>query len=75
MMRSAILLLLMASTSLAALPQTHEDEAQHQPALATGTPPCLEPKRVWRYVVTWVIENKRTGERRGAGSQEVRIRC
>lgn len=74
-MRSLIILLLSASASRAELPPRDEAEEPRPSVLEQVAAPCLLPAEERRYVVTWWIEEKSTGERRDAGSQEVRLRC
>jgi hypothetical protein len=72
-MRSIVALLSFALVS-AAPPPDALDEVQI-PGLSQFRVPCLQPREVERHVVSWWIEDKRTGERRAVGSQEVRLRC
>lgn len=74
-MRIILALLLLPSVALAELPRKVPEEEDRRPTLASISAPCLEHRRDRRYVVTWWIENKATGERRAVGAQDVRLRC
>lgn len=68
------LLLVLPSAAVAALP-TQVEERDEPPAITAQSVPCLRVKREDSYVVRWVIVDKRTGEKRNPGSQEVRQSC
>lgn len=67
--------LLFPSIALAELPSKMPDEEPTRPGLMVIAAPCLQPKQERQYVVSWWIENPKTGERRAVGSQDVRLRC
>lgn len=74
-MRKLLITILWPSIALADLdPNVDADRRQAAP-LAVVRVPCLREADERRYVVTWWIEDKKTGERRDPGSQEVRRRC
>lgn len=74
-MRALLLTILWPSIALADLdPYVKTDRPQAAP-LAVVQVPCLREADERRYVVTWWIEDKTTGERRDPGSQQVRRRC
>lgn len=74
-MRAWALMLLTATSAQADLPPHQPRYEPRPPALEQVAAPCLRPDREKRYVVTWWIEDKATGEKRAVGSQEVRQRC
>lgn len=63
------------SIALAGLPSDPTEPPHERLALEKISVPCLRKEGERRYVVTWWIEDKLTGERRAVGSQEVRLRC
>ena len=74
-MKAAVaLLLLLPSAAVAALPSEIRESDEKSVATAQSVP-CLRVKRKEAYVVRWVIIDKKTGEKRNPGSQEVRQRC
>lgn len=71
----ALALAALPSLVLAKASSAPEPERAARPHLPQVSVPCLQPKQELRYVVTWWIENTRTGERRDVSAQEVRRRC
>lgn len=74
-MRTWALIFLTATSAYADLPPRQSRHESQPPALEQVAAPCLLPDREKRYVVTWWIDDKATGEKRAVGSQEVRQRC
>lgn len=74
-MRALLLALLLPTAAFAELSSDQDADRRNAPAFATVEVPCLRAQDERRYIVAWWIENKATGERRDAGTQEVRRRC
>lgn len=74
-MRALLLTILWPSIALADLDPRLDADRQQAAPLTIVEMPCLREAGERRYVVTWWIEDKKTGERRDPGSQEVRRRC
>lgn len=74
-MRSFMLFLLSVTPAVADLPIDQMEDQERRPSLEQVATPCLMPKAERPYIVTWWIEDKRTGDRRSPGAQEVRLRC
>ena len=74
-MRSILLSLLLPSIAFAGIPAEVDDDRPARTSINALPAPCLDTQRERGFVVTWWIEDRATGTRRAAGSQEVRLRC
>lgn len=74
-MRSLMVLILAATSAWSDLPNQTVADRNQRSAIEQMAVPCLQPRPPSRYVVTWWIENKLTGEKRQAGRQEIIRSC